>query len=100
MLGFRADQIEAGLLVDRIGNAYAGSALLGLAAVLDEARPGDRILLVSFGSGAGSDAFSLVVTEHIEARRDRAPLTRAYVARRTPIDYATYARFRGKLQMR
>ncbi len=100
MLGFRPEQLEAGLLVDHIGNAYAGSSLLGLSAVLDEAKPGDRILLVSFGSGAGSDAFSLMVTEHIEERRDRAPRTRDYVQRRQVINYATYARFRGKLLVR
>ena len=99
MLGFSRQQIEAGLLVGRIGNTYAGSSLLGLSAVLDEAQPGDRILLVSFGSGAGSDAFSLVVTEQIEGRRHRAPATSDYIARRQVIDYATYARYRGKLLM-
>jgi hydroxymethylglutaryl-CoA synthase len=56
--------------------------------------------VVSFGSGAGSDAFSLRVTDAIEERRDRAPRTSDYIARRTPIDYATYARYRGKLAMK
>ncbi|MFO3798132.1 MAG: hydroxymethylglutaryl-CoA synthase, partial [Anaerolineales bacterium] len=51
-LGFRPEQIGAGLLADRIGNTYAGSSLVGLTAILDGARPGQRILLVSFGSGA------------------------------------------------
>ncbi|GAB4569258.1 MAG: hydroxymethylglutaryl-CoA synthase [Anaerolineae bacterium] len=97
MLGFRQEQIQPGLLVGQIGNTYAGSSLVGLSAVLDVAQPGDRILLVSFGSGAGSDAFSLVVTERIEERRHRAPATRDYIARRQVIDYATYARYRGKL---
>jgi hydroxymethylglutaryl-CoA synthase len=54
-------------------------------------------LLVSYGSGAGSDAFSLVATERLVERRDRAPSTQTYIERRTEIDYATYARFRGKL---
>ncbi len=98
-LGFSDEQIKAGLLVGVIGNTYAGSAMIGLAAVLDEAQPGDRVLVVSFGSGAGSDAFTLRVTDLITARRDRAPKTRDYIARRTVIDYATYARFRGKLVM-
>jgi hydroxymethylglutaryl-CoA synthase len=68
-----------------------------LTAILDVAKPGDRILLVSFGSGAGSDAFSLVVTHQVEARRKKAPATATYIARRQLIDYATYARYRKKL---
>ncbi len=99
-LGFTPEQIKAGLLVPVIGNTYAGSCLIGMTAVLDEAQPGDRILMVSFGSGAGSDAFSLRVTERITACRDRAPKTQDYIARRKEIDYATYTRFRHKLTMK
>jgi hydroxymethylglutaryl-CoA synthase len=98
-LGFRPEQIEAGMLVSHIGNTYAGSALVGLTAILDEAQPGDRILLVSYGSGAGSDAFSLVAGEALPLRRQRATTTLSYIQRRTEIDYATYARLRGKLQL-
>ena len=92
-LGFSPAQIEAGLLVNEIGNTYSGSSLIGLTAVLDVAAPGDRVLLVSYGSGAGSDAVSLRITDTIVERQQRAPLTRDYVARRVEIDYATYARF-------
>lgn len=99
-LGFSDEQIKPGLLVPIIGNTYAGAAMIGLTAVLDIARPGDRVLVVSFGSGAGSDAFSLRVTEKIEGRQGRAPRTAEYIARRTPIDYATYARYRGKLALK
>ena len=99
MLGFSQKQIEAGLLVPVIGNTYAGAAIIGLTAILDIAEPGDRILMVSFGSGAGSDAFALTVTEAIRERRDRAPHTQDYIARRTEIDYASYARMRDKLVM-
>lgn len=98
-LGFKSEQIKPGLLVPVIGNVYAGSALVGLTAVLDVAQPGDRILLVSYGSGAGSDAFSLHTTESLPERQHRARLTQDYIARRTVIDYATYARFRGKITM-
>jgi hydroxymethylglutaryl-CoA synthase len=99
-LGFTKEQIAPGLLVPVIGNTYAGAAIIGLTATLDIARPGDHILMVSFGSGAGSDAFSIQVTEAIEERRDRAPRTSDYIARRTEIDYATYVRYRGKLTMK
>ena len=99
-LGFQPEQIKTGLLVSEIGNTYSGAAIIGLSAILDQAEPGERILLVSFGSGAGSDAMALQVTEKIIARRDLAPKTLDYVARRTEIDYATYARYRGKLVMK
>ncbi len=98
LLGFQDGQIQQGLLADKIGNVYSGSCMIGLTAILDIARPGDRILMVSYGSGAGSDAFDILVTERIEVVRDRAPRTQDYIDRRTPIDYATYCRYRGLLR--
>jgi hydroxymethylglutaryl-CoA synthase len=99
-LGFKPQQIQTGLLCPVIGNTYAGSSLIGLSAILDVAKPGDRILMVSFGSGAGSDAFSLRVTANIMGRQHLAPCTQDYIARRKEIDYATYSRFRHKLTMK
>ncbi|MEP0763035.1 MAG: hydroxymethylglutaryl-CoA synthase [Chloroflexota bacterium] len=97
LLGFAPEKLEPGLLSGVVGNVYAGSSLLGLTATLDVAEPGDRILMVSYGSGAGSDAFDILVTERLAERRERAPKVRDYVARRTEIDYALYTRYRGKL---
>src|SRR5512147_439743 len=99
-LGFSMEQIEPGLLVPVIGNTYAGAAVIGLTAILDIAQPGDRILCVSFGSGAGSDAFDIIVTDKVTERAGLAPKTQDYIKRRTEIDYATYVRFRGKLTMK
>ena len=96
-LGFRQEQWTAGLLVPEIGNTYAGSALIGLSAVLDVAAPGQRILVVSYGSGAGSDSFDLEVTDRILDARGRAPSTRDYISRRVVIEYARYVRLRKKL---
>ncbi len=96
-LGFREAQWRLGLLVAAIGNTYAGSALLGLSAVLDQARQGERILLISYGSGGGSDAFDLAVQADLTAWQGQGPTTQDYVNRRTAIDYATYARLRGKI---
>lgn len=98
MLGFKPEQIETGLLANEIGNVYSGSCMVGLTAILDIAKPGDRIFMCSYGSGAGSDAFDLIVTENILAKHNLAPTTRAYIDRKTTIDYATYARYRGKLK--
>jgi hydroxymethylglutaryl-CoA synthase len=100
MLGFSDEQVKTGLVVPWIGNTYAGAGMMGLTAVLDVAKPGDRILLISYGSGAGSDAFALKVTEAIVERQAKAPKTWDYINRRTEIDYATYARFRGKIAMK
>ena len=101
MLGFEKKQIEAGFLVREMGNTYAGSSPLGLCAVLDVANEGARILIVSFGSGAGSDAFVLRATGAIGRARDRAPSVRAELGgRRIYLDYARYALHRGKLRLR
>ncbi|KAB8141496.1 hydroxymethylglutaryl-CoA synthase [Chloroflexia bacterium SDU3-3] len=96
-LGFTPQQLAPGLLAGRIGNSYSASALLGLSATLDVAQPGDTIFVTSYGSGAGSDAFVLHVTDAIVARRELAPLTSAYLDREQFIDYALYAKWRGKL---
>jgi hydroxymethylglutaryl-CoA synthase len=98
MLGFRPEQIKTGLLSGEVGNTYSGSSMLGLTAILDIAQPGDRVFMVSYGSGAGSDAFDLRVTDRITEVQKRAPTTRDYINRRTVIDYATYCRYRGKLK--
>ena len=96
-LGFTLEQLETGFLAPLIGNVYAGSALVGLTAVLDAAQHGDRVLVVSFGSGAGSDAFQLRISDRLPVCQREVPSTLDYVHRRTEIDYATYARYLGKL---
>ena len=94
MLGFTPEQNKTGLLSPVIGNTYAGAAIIGLTAILDEAQPGDRILMTSYGSGAGSDAISLLVTDKLPARKDKAVKTQEYISRRTEVDYGTYVRYR------
>lgn len=98
-LGFTKEQMEQGMVVTRIGNCYSGSSPLGLARVLDVAKPGERIFMASYGSGAGSDAFSFTVTDRINERRGRAPNTDYYIGKKTNIDYGMYVKLRGKLKM-
>jgi len=96
-LGFKKEQVMPGLLAPKVGNTYSGATLIGLAAILDQAEAGDRILAVSYGSGAGSDAFSLVVRDNLEAKRDAVPKTLDYVNHKINIDYGTYSKFRQLL---
>ncbi len=98
MLGFSSEQVEKGILVDRIGNTYSGSSPLGLARVLDDADPGDRIMITSFGSGAGSDSFSIFVEEGIEEKRARAQRLEDFMTTGQYVDYATYVKLRKKIK--
>ncbi len=99
MLGFQKSQIEPGWLVPRLGNTYSGSSPLGLTATLDIAKPGDLILLVSYGSGAGSDGFILKVTKKIDEVRDLAPRTRDLLEKnKRYLEYGVYAKFRQKIR--
>lgn len=61
-LGFRFEQLAPSLVVNKIGNSYAAASILGLVAVLEQAREGQKILFSSYGSGAGADSFILETT--------------------------------------
>ncbi len=98
-LGIPMEKIAPGLVVKRMGNCYSGSSPVGLCATLDIAKPGQRILMTSYGSGAGSDSFSFMVTDRIIERRDMAPKTEYYLKNKKNIDYGTYVKLRGKLRM-
>lgn len=93
-LGFKEDQYVPGLKVANFGNTYSGSSPMGLAAVLDRAKPNERIVMVSYGSGAGSDAYSLVTTSQIEEKRRRQKFTVKYQAENEHIEYINYVTYR------
>jgi hydroxymethylglutaryl-CoA synthase len=99
-LGFTTEQMEPGWIVPWMGNTYSGSSPTGLAATLDIARPGDRILHVSFGSGAGSDAFIFRVTEEIDAVRDLAPAFKTMLdGHKIYLDYGRYTKHYNKIHL-
>lgn len=99
-LGFNKEQLEPGWVVPLMGNTYSGSSPTGFSATLDVAKAGDMILLVSFGSGAGSDAFVFKVTERIDEIRDKADKVKDMLEKnRIYVDYGQYAKFRGKIIM-
>jgi hydroxymethylglutaryl-CoA synthase len=86
--------------VGKFGNAYSGSSPIGLAAALDVAKPDERILLVSYGSGAGSDAYSFMTTNQILEKKSRQKFTIQHQTESenlTYIDYHTYRRLKQGL---
>jgi hydroxymethylglutaryl-CoA synthase len=102
ILGFSDAQIRPGLVVPHLGNTYSGSSMIGLAATLDIAKPGDRVFVASFGSGAGSDAFDIEVTDAIASpvfQRDAAPSVKDLLKNPIYLQYAQYAKHKGKIVM-
>lgn len=97
-LGFDKEKIKAGFVVNKIGNTYSAASLISLTAALDKAKPGERILMTSFGSGAGSDSFSIKVTEKIKDKVSLAKKTQEYIDNKKYVDYATYCKFTGRLE--
>lgn len=103
-LGFTPDQLAPSLLVDDIGNAYSATTILALGAVLDIAKPSQKIFMVSYGSGAGSDAFVWETTEElVSARggpasgRKSKQTVRDQIANKTYIDYVQFLKQTHKL---
>jgi hydroxymethylglutaryl-CoA synthase len=100
-LGFTDKQMDTGMLVRDIGNTYSAAIMVGLCAILDVAKPGQRIFAVGYGSGAGSDGFDITVTEGLDAIDRKAGRSMKSMLESTKaLDYATYAKFRRKIRMR
>jgi hydroxymethylglutaryl-CoA synthase len=100
ILGFKKEQLNHGLLCPKIGNTYSGASPLGLTAVLDVAKKDDLILMVSYGSGAGSDGFVWKVTERIDEVRDLTFKTWDIInGDKVYLDYGWYSKYRRKIIM-
>jgi hydroxymethylglutaryl-CoA synthase len=99
-MGFTQEQLETGWLSPWLGNTYSGASPIGLTAILDVAKPGDLVLLTSFGSGAGSDSFVFRVKDRVAEVQELAPKTRPQLdENKIYVDYGTYAKLRGKIRM-
>lgn len=102
-LGFTEKQISPSLtVVDAIGNPYSASSLLGLAATLDVAKPGDTIFMASYGSGAGSDSFLWKVGKEIvqiqKFRKKNKLFVRDQILNKENIDYTKYLSLTHKIK--
>lgn len=89
-LGFTAEQLAPSLIVESIGNPYSASALTGLAAVLDIAKPGEKIFFVSYGSGAGSDGFIFETTKYVHRKQQKTTSVTKRIEQKRYISYAQY----------
>ena len=97
-LNANQDQLAHGGLINEVGDLGAASALMGLAGVLDKAEPGERILVLSYGSGA-SDAIALSVTDAIAAKRDKLKPVSLYLKSSLQVeDYVAFAKMTGALE--
>ncbi len=96
-LGVKEKQIEKGLIVKQIGNPYSASSLLGLCQVLDKTRKGKKILLAAYGSGAGSDVFSMRTRSLLLKKRKRGRKLIYFLEQKEEIDYSQYLRKVGYL---
>jgi hydroxymethylglutaryl-CoA synthase len=100
-LGFSKEQLSASLTVDHIGNPYSASAMLGFAAVLDIAKPGEKICMISYGSGAGSDAFIWETTPLLprvqKIRGKRQELVTQQIVKKQYVNYVEYLKQTHKI---
>ena len=101
ILGIPKEKIEPGLMTPVIGNTYSAATFLGLANVLDRAKPGEEILLTSYGSGAGSDSFWVKMKEQSEQELERKKPKETLeekIRKKKYVDYGTYASYMNKLK--
>lgn len=91
-LGFPEEAVQD-TLVRQVGVSGAAMPLLLLAAALETARPGDRLLLAAYGDGCS--AFLFRVTENIATLKERRGLGYYLRYRREMGTYGKYLRFKN-----
>ena len=96
-LGIPKEKLKSNLIASKIGNTYSASSLLVLTNILDKAKPNERVLVTSYGGGAGSDSFLFRVTNNIKKLR-KARTTQQYIDEKEYVDYAKYCKFTGAIK--
>jgi 3-hydroxy-3-methylglutaryl CoA synthase len=85
------------VLHSAVGNTGSAMALMSLIAALEEAKAGDRLLLVSYGNGC--DVFILKVNEAIEGIKNRRGIKGCLAVKQAlPGGYQRYLRWRGLVE--
>jgi len=93
-LGFESGQIQDHMFAS-IGHTGTAYPLMVLVAALEEAKPGDRVIVASFGQG--SDAMLLEVTPEIEKKRNRRGIKGHLASKKDLGSYEKYVTFREVL---
>ena len=93
--GFDPKSKMQDLLDDAIGDTGTALPIMLLTSALAEAKPGDRLLLVSYGDGC--DVFIFEVTEEIENVRNNVKQINRYIASKRMTSYDKYLRWRKVL---
>ncbi|MEW6442855.1 MAG: OB-fold domain-containing protein [bacterium] len=88
-------QGEQGNLQAEIGESGAAQSLVMLVKALEDARPGDKILVVSFGSGC--DALYFEATDQIEQRRPSSGISGSLAHKAALDNYTKYLVWRDIL---
>jgi 3-hydroxy-3-methylglutaryl CoA synthase len=91
-LGFDIKTQIQDAMYDTVGNTGAALAPMLLAAALEEAKPGDRLLLVSYGDGC--DVFILTVTPEIESAKNKRGIKGHLKSKKMLTSYEKYLRWR------
>jgi len=96
-LGFDIERQLQNTYYDQIGIAGSAQPLILFAAALEESRPGDRILLASYGSG--SDAFLFRITDRISEWKTKMPVKNLINKKMEIADYNHYLRYRDFIKL-
>ena len=99
-IGFSSQQLDVGRVSDKIGDTGSAASLLGLSLVLDQALPGQRILVSSYGYGAGADVLGLTATDYLPKFRRRKSYglsTLQQMELKESVSYSDYIRMERKL---
>jgi 3-hydroxy-3-methylglutaryl CoA synthase len=95
-LGFDLKTQVQNPLISRIGNTGTASPLMVLIAALEDSKPGDKILWISYGDGC--DAIILKVTEQIEKLKGKKGIGKFLESKQHIKDYITYLEWKGILK--
>ena len=95
-LGAEPGQIQD-ILLDKIGDTGSASPLMMLIAAIEGAKPGDKILVASFGNG--SDALFFQVTQKINKLADRRGVEENLASKKELSSYEKYLAFRNLAPM-